>query len=83
MHVYSGTSTIGSSSSTMAHAVLSLRFFLAVNIVLFPHLLNGQTLADLNILPHLLRGIIDDDRDLLTLNLLADASDRVFNPTSD
>lgn len=43
----------------------------------------AQTWNDLNVGPDLYRLLINDDNDLVTLNLLADVSNLLFNPTSD
>lgn len=46
-------------------------------------MVTGQVLlSHLNIAPNVLRELITDDNQLLSLNLLADFSDRSFNPTS-
>lgn len=75
-------------SSTMQHvncANRSLVLFVVVILLLLPlkAVVKGQRLADLNFGPHLLRSILNDDNDLLTMNLMADVSNLLFNPTSE
>lgn len=48
-----------------------------------PRVVHAQTWNDLNVGPDLFRLLINDDNDLVTLNLLADVSNLIFNPTSD
>lgn len=67
----------------MQHAITAF-CLIAVGIVFLlpPTTINGQNLQDLNFMPELLRGFVTDDNDLVTLNLLAAASNRAFRPTS-
>lgn len=65
----------------MQHVTFPSVCVVLCSVVLQQFVCNGQRLADLNIIPDIIRGIVDDERNLVTLDLLADISNLMFSPT--
>lgn len=63
--------------------IVSIILLFTFNIVIFPRVLDGQTIEELTTLSKLITAAVNDESDLTTLNTLAETSNFLFNPTSD